>query len=685
MESNPLTEPGLTHEAPPALNAADLDTVPAAPPDVRRDPDRPLFADLGLAPDILKAVTALGFEQPSPIQLQAIPPALEGRDVVGQSQTGSGKTMAFAIPAIQMLDPRERGVKVLIMCPTRELAIQVCEEVAKLTVHKPGIKALPIYGGATYDRQIRGLQEGAQVVVGTPGRILDFIERGMLRLEGLKMLVFDEADEMLDMGFREDIEKLVTLVPESRQTLFFSATLDGPIRRLVESFTKNPAVVTVKHKAMTVSTVEQRYYEVLGRSKIEVLCRILDMENPRLAIIFGNTKRAVDDVTDALMNRGYAVDRLHGDLNQTMRDRVMKNFRSGNIEVLAATDVAARGLDVDDVDLVVNFDLPFDEEDYVHRIGRTGRAGRSGKAVSLVSGREIFLLQRIQRYAKVQVTRHKVPSRDEVEGKRVDAHFEKLQATLEEGKFTKHEATVQRLLDAGHNSTDIASALLHLWLNDASRETEEIPEDRPRPERPQRFERREGGYDQREPRDQRDQRSFEPRGEGGPPPRRSFQQEGYIRMFINLGAMDDVRPGDIAGVIYNNAGIPQGAVGKIDVLEKCSFVQVPDEFAQQVEQAVSGAQWRGRQLRMNPADTQGGGSGGGFSSGPRFDRRPPYGGGGGYGGGQERRSYGPPRSSGYGGGGYGGGFKGKFSGGGHSSHGGGFKPKPRPNFEGWEE
>ncbi|MFZ4765540.1 MAG: DEAD/DEAH box helicase, partial [Roseimicrobium sp.] len=684
---NTHSEPGLPQEPLPAAQAADLDPAAAAvpektPAELNRDPDRKLFTDLGLAPDILKAIAALGFEQPSPIQAQAIPPALEGRDVVGQSHTGSGKTMAFAIPAVQMLDARDRGVRVLIMCPTRELAIQVCEEVAKLTAHKHGIKAVPIYGGATYHRQIRGLQEGAQIVVGTPGRILDFIERGMLRLEDLKMLVFDEADEMLDMGFRDEIERLVSLLPAERQTLFFSATLDGPIRRLVESFTRDPAVVTVKHKAMTVSTVEQRYYEVLGRSKIEVLCRILDMENPRLAIIFGNTKKTVDDVTDALLARGYGVDRLHGDLNQMLRDRVMKNFRAGSIEVLAATDVAARGLDVDDVDLVVNFDLPFDEEDYVHRIGRTGRAGRSGKAVSLVSGREIFLLQRIQRYAKVRVERHKVPSRDEVDGKRVDSHFEKLQATLEEGKFKSHEATVQRLLDSGYNSTDIASALLHLWLNDASRETEEIPEDRPRPERAPRPERRDG-YESRNQPEQRGgfeprQNFDQPRGDG-PPPRRPVQQDGYTRMFINLGGMDEVRAGDIAGVIYKTSGIPQGAVGRIDVLEKCSFVMVPDEFAQQVEQSVTGAQWRGRDLRMNQADSQGGGFGGAAN----FDRRPTFGPRS-FGGGPDRKPHGPPRSSGYGGGGYGGGFKGKFSGGhsgggGGGSHGGGYKKKgPAP-------
>ena len=246
--------------------------------------DKKPFPELGLAPEILKAVTELGFELPSPIQAQAIPPALEGRDVVGQSQTGSGKTMAFAIPAVQLVEPHERGVRVLIMCPTRELAMQVCDEVHKLTAHKHGVKAIPIYGGATYDRQIRGLRDGAQIVVGTPGRILDFVEKGMLKLDGLKMLVFDEADEMLDMGFRDEIDKLMTSVPQSRQTLFFSATLAGPIRHLVDSYTRNAALITVEHKALTVPTIEQRYYEVNSRSKMEVLCRILDMENPRLAI-----------------------------------------------------------------------------------------------------------------------------------------------------------------------------------------------------------------------------------------------------------------------------------------------------------------------------------------------------------------------------------------------------------------
>jgi ATP-dependent RNA helicase DeaD len=569
--------------------------------------EKQTFAELGIAPDLLKAVEALGFEQPSPIQAQAIPAGISGRDVVGQSQTGSGKTMAFAIPALQRLDPQRRGVQVLILCPTRELAIQVCEEIHKLTAHMSGVRATPIYGGASYDRQIRALQGGAQIVVGTPGRVIDFIERDLLRLDHLKTLVFDEADEMLDMGFKDEIDRVVKVVPKDRQTIFFSATLAGPIKTLIENYTNNPVWVKIEHKALTVPTIEQRYYEVNSRSKVEVLCRLLDIENPRLAILFANTKRMVDDVTDALMARGFAVDRLHGDLNQTLRDRVMKNFRSGNVEVLVATDVAARGLDVDDLDLVVNIDLPYDEEDYVHRIGRTGRAGRSGKAISLVSGREIFLMQRIQRYAKVHVERHKVPTREEVEGKRADTYFELLRAMLEEGNYKNHEDTVQRLLDAGHEPTQICSALMHLWIGENGRESEEILEDRPRPEK-----------GQRAPRD-RDEGGGERGGRGAPreygpagggedrrPARREHRSDSapsphHTRMFINIGAVDGATPREISGALYRACELPQGTVGKIDIYAKCSFVLVQNDFVETAMERIGSTKLHGRNLRMDVA------------------------------------------------------------------------------------
>lgn len=609
-----------------------------------------VFSELGLSAELLKAITAQGFEQPSPIQAAAIPPALEGRDVVGQSQTGSGKTMAFAVPVVQRVDPAKRYMQALILCPTRELANQVCEEVHKLAMHKPGIKAVPVYGGSSYDRQIRGIEGGAQVVVGTPGRVLDMVNRRILKLENVEFLVFDEADAMLDMGFREEIEEVMAKVPVARQTLFFSATLSGPIRYLIDKYTKNAAIVTIEHKAMTVPTVEQSYYEVQSRSKVEVLTRVLDIEQPRLAIVFANTKRMVDETTDSLMARGYAVDRLHGDLNQMMRERVLKNFRNGAVEVLIATDVAARGLDVDNIDLVVNLELPYDEEDYVHRIGRTGRAGRKGKAVSLLSGREIFLFQRIMRFTKGKSERKSVPSQEELAGKRADSFFTKLKEKVEEGAFHNHENTLQRLLDAGHSITDVASTLFDLWMAETAREREEIMEDRNKGA---------AGTERRERKDKKEWRDDGAQGESRPPrtETKPFRNDGFKRLFLNLGAMDEVSPGDIAGAIYREAQLPAGCLGRIEIFERCSYVGVPEEHVEQVMSTVGQAKWRGRPLRMDVADRQDFGEGNaarkpaGFSRGG--DRggfnRGGYGGGGG--GGRPpfgKKPYGkkPPRRDG---------------------------------------
>jgi ATP-dependent RNA helicase DeaD len=697
------------------------------------------FADLGLSPEILKAIESQGFEQPSPIQAQAIPVALTGRDVVGQSQTGSGKTLAFGLPAVQRIDNTSRSTQALIMCPTRELAMQVCAEIHKVASFREGVRATPIYGGSSYDRQIRALQTGSQIVVGTPGRILDFVDRGTLKLDDLKMLVFDEADEMLDMGFADEIERLMQAVPKERQTIFFSATFDPRIRRLIDRYTNNPATITIEQKAMTVPTIEQRYYEVQGRSKTEVLCRVLDMDAPRLTIVFANTKKAVDDTVDALTARGYAADRLHGDLNQIMRERVMRNFRNGTIEVLVATDVAARGLDVNDIDLIVNFELPYDTEDYVHRIGRTGRAGRKGTAVSLVAGREIYLMQRIQRFTNAKVTRAKVPSQEELEATRVDQVFEKLKATLEAGNYNKHEHTVQRLLDAGFNPTDVMSAVMDLWMKEFSREGEQIIEDRAQPQRKQAPQREfvpserpvttgqtasadetpvradvsesstsqtpppaprpapappVFSYEDEGPR--RPDAAAQGRDDYGPAPMRSRSmgprgpRTGMVRLFVNVGGMDNARPGDIAGMVYNTAQIPSGSLGSIEVFEKCSYIEVPSDHVESVMSTVTGTEFRGRSVRLDFADRQdsggdrpkrtfgprgfgskpsfGGGGGGGFKGGPGggFGGKPggfrkPYGaGGGGYSSG-----------SGGGGGGFGAGGGGKP----YGNKGGGFKPR----------
>jgi ATP-dependent RNA helicase DeaD len=576
-----------------------------------------MFPDLGIDAEILKAIEKLGFEQPSPIQAEAIPVALSGRDVVGQSQTGSGKTMAFAVPGLQVVDPADKSVQMLVMCPTRELAMQVCAEIHKLLPGRRGVCATPIYGGAAYDHQIRALNKGSHIVVGTPGRILDFVRRGTLKLGGLKMLVFDEADEMLDMGFRDEIEELTKQLPESRQTIFFSATMSKPIRNLIDRATKDAATITIEHKTLTVPTIEQRYYEVYGRSKIEVLCRVLDTESCRKAIVFANTKRAVDDISDALVARGYTSDRLHGDLTQTMRDRVMKKFRTGGIEILSATDVAARGLDVEDIDLIFNYDLPYDEEDYVHRIGRTGRAGREGKAISLVIGREIFLLERIQRYIKTNIKRTRIPSLEDLTNTRVEIVFEKIRATLESGEFAPHDHTVEKLLDAGFISTNIASALIHLLLKESERETEEIAEDRK-----QHQGRREPRGDRGRPDDRggRDTRGRgDDRGGDGPPrPRRqSASRDGVrrTRMFINVGHVDEVSPGQIAGAIYNSANLPEGSLGAIEIFDRSSYVEIPDDLVEQTLSGIQGAKLRGRNLRMDLADNPE------RQSPPRDDRR----------------------------------------------------------------
>ena len=385
-----------------------------------------LFSELGLSEVLLKAIDQLGYEKAAPIQAETIPLILAGHDIIGQSQTGSGKTAAFAIPAVEMIDPQIHGVQVLILCPTRELAIQVAEEIYKLSAFKRSVHSVPIYGGQSYDRQIRALKQGAQIVIGTPGRILDHLSRGTLVLTNVRMVVLDESDEMLDMGFRDDIEEVLRSVPKNRQFICFSATMSKPILELIRKQSSNPRTVKIEHKVLTVPTVEQAYYEIRGRSKTEALTRLIDLYDLKLGIIFCNTKRIVDELTEEMVARGYSADRIHGDMSQAQREKVMGRFRSSAIEFLVATDVAARGIDVENIEVVFNYDIPWDEEDYVHRIGRTGRAGRSGRAFSLIAGREIYKLQSIERYTRMKIPRQQVPSLEEVEEKRTNVFFEKM-------------------------------------------------------------------------------------------------------------------------------------------------------------------------------------------------------------------------------------------------------------------
>jgi ATP-dependent RNA helicase DeaD len=491
-----------------------------------------LFSELGLSPELLKAIDKLGFEQASPIQAAAIPVLMAGKDVVGQSQTGSGKTAAFGVPAVEKVDLTKRAVQVLILCPTRELAMQVSEEIHKLAFFKRGIIALPIYGGQSYDRQLFGLKQGAQIVIGTPGRVMDHMRRGTLRLDNIKMVILDEADVMLNMGFRDDIETILKDAPKERQTVFFSATMPRPIRDLIEKYAREPENVKVEQKAMTVPTVDQVYFEVDRRYKIELLTRLIDIYDLKLGIIFCNTKRMVDDLVDHLEGLGYQADRLHGDMTQAMRDRVMNKFRKSGLQFLVATDVAARGIDVDDVQVVFNYDLPYDPEDYVHRIGRTGRAGKSGRAISLVPFRELFQIRNIERFTNVRIQRGKIPTENEVAEAKESVFLDKLRSLLTSGEFQKQDHLVEKLLEESFSTNDISSALIHLLQNGEAAKPAPKVESYDRPERderpPARSDDRRERYEDRAPRGgnfrdrapQRDERrpSFDQRRDERPRP-----------------------------------------------------------------------------------------------------------------------------------------------------------------------
>jgi ATP-dependent RNA helicase DeaD len=558
--------------------------------------DTPPFSELGLPDTLLAAIETLGYERPSPIQAMSIPPALLGKDLVGLSATGSGKTAAFTLPALAKLDVKQGYPQVLILCPTRELAVQVCEEVHRLGAKMNGLHATPVYGGAPIDRQLRALRSGAQLVVGTPGRLLDHLRRGSFDASRIKMAILDEADRMLDMGFKDEMDELLAALPADRQTLFFSATMNPGVSRLIQKFGNSPEVIQIEQKARTVSTVEQSYFEVRQRSKVEVLSRILDMNPPRLGIIFCNTKRSVDECTEDLVNRGYAADRLHGDITQQMRERVLKRFRDGAVEILVATDVAARGLDIEEIDIVFNYDLPTDPEDYVHRIGRTGRAGRSGRAVSFVYGREIYRLQSIERYTRSVIKRERIPSVEQVEGRRADLIFDDLKERLETGKFDTYQDNIDRLLEQGHTPTDIAGALVTMIREASGREGSAIEEDR----EPERRERREAP--RRDDRPQRDDRGPQrddrgPRHDG---PRDIIPQEsGMTRLFLSLGKTHGVMAKEIVGMLYREAGLPDGCLGRITLFPKHSLVDVPEQFVGQVIDRTRNARLRGRPFRMD--------------------------------------------------------------------------------------
>ena len=550
-----------------------------------------MFADLGLPDVLLSAVLDMGFESPSPIQAKTIPLALEGKDLIGLSQTGSGKTAAFALPTLAGIDAHLAEPQALIVCPTRELAVQVCEEVFRLGCKIKGLRALPVYGGAPIDRQLKGLRKGAHIVVGTPGRLLDHLKRRSFDPRNIKTVILDEADRMLDMGFQEEMEELLAALPQDRQTMFFSATMNRRVSRLIDTFGKKPETIEIERKSLTVDAIDQSCYEVRQRSKVEVLSRLLDIDPPRLAVVFCNTKRLVDEVTEGLLARGYAADRLHGDMTQQMRERVLARFRESTIEVLIATDVAARGLDVDDIDLVVNYEIPHDPEDYVHRIGRTGRAGRSGRAVSFVFGRDIYRLQTIEKYTRQSIRRERVPSQEQVEGKRADKLFQTIQERLESGKLGDYQSYLDRLLEQGHTATDIANAAFTLLRESTTREGEFIAEDKQK-EAFANEKQRSSWRDEKRDRKERPERERKSRPERN-------NSKGMACLFMNIGKAQHIKPGDIAGMIYRECKVPDGSLGKITIFPKHTLVDVSEEVSGDVINGLKNAKIRGRSFKVD--------------------------------------------------------------------------------------
>ena len=523
------------------------------------------FDELNIDERILRAIEDMGFEETSPIQTQAIPAVCEGIDVVGQAQTGTGKTAAYTIPMLMKIDPQIKKPQAIVLCPTRELAVQVAEEIRKLAKYMSDIKVLPVYGGQEIVRQIKSLKTGVQIIVGTPGRVMDHMRRKTVKFDNINMVILDEADEMLDMGFREDMETILTETPEDRQTVMFSATMPKAIMDIARNFQKDARIIKVVRKELTVSNIEQFYYEVRPKNKTEVLCRLIDIYNPRLSVVFCNTKRQVDELISELKGRGYFADGIHGDMKQQQRDRVMDDFRSGKVDILIATDVAARGIDVDDVDMVFNYDIPQDEEYYVHRIGRTGRAGRSGMALSFISGKEVYKLKDIERYCKTKILAKPVPSLDDVKNTKLDNMFDKIRRTIEVGGLTDMVNLVEEHVNQEeYTSMDMAAALLKMLIGDTLDREDEVEEFH---------------FDT----DKDDSR--------------------MVRLFINIGKKDKIKPANILGAIAGESGMPGKLVGAIDMMDNYTFVDVPAIHAEKILKAMNdNVQIKGRRVNVEKAN-----------------------------------------------------------------------------------
>lgn len=539
------------------------------------------FNQLNISPDILRAISDMGFEKATEIQEKAIPLILEGEDVIGQSQTGTGKTAAFAIPILEKVNPKINKPQVLVLCPTRELAVQVCNEFNKLTKYT-NIRSTAIFGGDSMPRQITALKKGVHIVIGTPGRTIDHMRRRTLKMEYMNSIILDEADEMLNMGFREDIEDILERIANDEiQTILFSATMPKPILEIAKSYQKDPKLVKITRKELSAETIEQCYYNVREQYKSEVLRRLIDVTDSKLTLIFCNTKKRVDEVTELLQHRGYACDKIHGDMKQVVRLNVLNKFNNGVISILVATDVAARGLDIKNVESVINYDVPDNEEYYVHRIGRTGRAGKKGASHTLVSKRDLRRLHNVIHYIKKDIPKKKIPSVDSVNEVKISSCLDTIINKIENSSnLPKYEKIVKELNDRGYPSDKIAAAL----LTDSLELREEAN--------------RNLGFEGGKKQHQNSRHGNNRRGGG------KAREKGMSRLYFNIGSNNKIAVKDMVGAIAGEAKIKGSAIGSIDIYDKYTFVDIPDTYAEKVIKKMNKARIRGKKVVVEKANTK---------------------------------------------------------------------------------
>jgi len=555
------------------------------------------FEDLALHKSLLKILDEVGYESPSPIQAQTIPLLLDGRDIIGQAQTGTGKTAAFALPLISNMDLKQKDPQLLVLAPTRELAIQVAEAFQKYATYMKNFHVLPVYGGADYSGQIRALKRGVHVVVGTPGRVMDHIRKGTLKLGSLSALVLDEADEMLRMGFIDDVEWILEQTPDDRQIALFSATMPQQIRRIATKYLNNPEQVTIKVKTATAETIRQRFWPVSGLHKLDALTRILEAEDFDAMIVFVRTKNSTAELADKLSARGYAAAALNGDIAQNQRERTIKNLKSGKLDIIVATDVAARGLDVERISHVVNYDVPHDTESYIHRIGRTGRAGREGDAILFVAPREKRMLAAIEKATRKKIDRMELPSTEVINDKRISKFKQRISDTLANEDLTMFAQLVEQY-EQEHNvpAIEIASALAHLMQGEIplllqNKPQRKFKDDWDRNDKDQGRSRRDRNREDRPPRERSPRRERQPRD--------TALDEGMDRYRIEVGHEHQVKPGNIVGAIANEADIESKYIGRISIYDDYSTIDLPEGMPKELLYTLKKVWVSGQQLKIS--------------------------------------------------------------------------------------